>query len=128
MPFTYHIDVHHQMLFVVDTGVVTQGERLEIMRTWLNDPAHRPGLNTFADFSAATSTPTLPELEEIVAVMRQHAAAIGRKKLAMLAPQPDTFGVARQFRSLVGSDLVQVEVFRERDAAMNWLELARPAL
>jgi len=58
MPLTYRIDPDTQMLFVIGEGVITQAERTETMLTWLKDPAFRPSLDTFCDFSAAESTPT----------------------------------------------------------------------
>jgi hypothetical protein len=64
----------------------------------LRDPAFRPGLKTLCDFSATTSTPTMPELREIVRLVDRHAAKIGKKKLALIATRAVTFGVARQFR------------------------------
>ena len=87
------------MLFVIGEGVITQAERTETMLTWLKDPAFRPSLDTFCDFSAAESTPTTLELGELVKLIKTHAEAIGPKKLAVLAAKPVTFGVGADFRS-----------------------------
>ena len=121
MPFTYHIDSEAGILFVVGEGEITQAERLETMRAWLKDKAYRPGLPTLCDFSAASSTPSLPELRTIVDFIEQHAASIGPKKVAMVTAKPSTFGVARQFQALVDSGPVQAKVFTDRVAALAWL-------
>ena len=42
----------------------------------------------------------MAELQEIVSLVERHKAAIGKKKLAVVAPRPVTFGVARQFQTL----------------------------
>jgi hypothetical protein len=121
MPITYHIDSDAGMLTVVCVGETTQPERLEAMRAWLNDPAFRPGLQTLCDFTAATSIPTLPELNEIAGFIRSHAAAIGRKKMAIVTSRPLTYGVARQFGALAPGGLLTVQVFKDRDEALAWL-------
>ena len=39
----------------------------------------------------------------------------------MIATQPITFGVARQFQTLTDSGPLNVSVFRDRRAALGWL-------
>ena len=121
MSFTYHIDPQAGMLVVVGEGVVNQAERLETMRAWLADPAFRPGLSTLCDFTAATSTPSLPELMEIVDLIEKHATSIGPAKLAVVAAKPVTFGVVRQFEALVATNPLKVEIFTDRETALAWL-------
>ena len=121
MPITYQIDPDAGMLIVVADGVSTQQERLEAIQKWIGDPAFRPGLQTLCDFTTAISIPTLPELDEIVGLIRRHATAIGRKKLAIVTSRPVTFGVARQFGALAPGGLL-VQVFKDRDLALAWLK------
>ena len=122
MPFTYRIDPDAGVLHVTAEGHVTQDERLKAMAAWLSDPLFRPGLNTYCDFSASTSTPTLGELRAIVEYIERSAKAIGRVKLAVLAPKMVTFGVARQFQAMSAGGPLDVRVFAESRAAWNWLQ------
>jgi hypothetical protein len=121
MPFRFHIDPEARMLHVVGEGAISQTERLETMRAWIRHPDFRPGLDTLCDFSRATSAPDLADLRQIVALINQHAAAIGNKKLAMIVTAPLTFGAARQFQSLAEATPLDVRVFRDRDGALGWL-------
>jgi len=121
MSFTYHIDSSAGILYIVGEGAITQAERLETMRAWLSDPAFRPGLHTLCDFSAATSTPNLPELREIIAIINQNATLIGRTKLAMVTARDVTLGVAHQFQVLAEASPLNVEIFTDREAALAWL-------
>ena len=86
MPLTYHIDTDSRVLLVCGEGVITQPERIQTMLAWIKDPAFKPGLDTFCDFSAAESTPKLSELREVVATIGAHTQAIGPTKVAILAP------------------------------------------
>ena len=81
----------------------------------------RPALPTLCDFAAASSTPTMAELQQIVALVDRHAASIGKKKLAVVAPRAVTFGVARQFQTLADDGPLDVGVFKDRRAALGWL-------
>jgi hypothetical protein len=121
MPISYSVDSAARMLTIVAEGELTQDDRLSAMRAWINDPAYEPGLNTLCDFSATVTSPTLPELQEIVAFIRRHAESIGRKKLAVVTARPFTFGVARQFQALADSGPLQVSVFTSRADALAWL-------
>jgi hypothetical protein len=121
MSFTYHIDSSAGILYIVGEGAITQAERLETMRAWLSDPAFRPGLHALCDFSAATSTPSLPELREIMAIINRNATLIGRTKLAMVTARDVTLGVARQFQALAEASPLNVQIFADREAALAWL-------
>ena len=129
MPLTYQIDTDSRLLVVRGEGVITQPERMQTMLAWIKDPAFKPGLDTFCDFSAAESTPKLSELREVVATIGEHTQTIGPKKVAILASQPITFGVARVFEALaqVEETPLQVKVFFDRELAWAWLRPgARP--
>lgn len=126
MPLTYRIDHDAGLLIVIGEGSITQAERIEAINGWLRDPAFRPGLNTLCDFSATTSTPTMPELRQIVALVDRYATTIGKKKLAVIATRAVTFGVARQFQVLADSGPLNVSVFKDRRAALGWLHHEAP--
>jgi hypothetical protein len=126
MPLTYRIDSDAGLLIVIGEGSITQAERIDAINGWLGDPAFRPGLNTLCDFSGTTSTPTMPELREIVTLVDRHTAKIGRKKLAVIATRAVTFGVARQFQILADSGPLNVSVFKDRRAALGWLHREAP--
>lgn len=121
MSLRYHIDSERAMLHVVGQGEITQAERLDTMRSWLSHADFRSGLDTLCDFSNVTSAPNLAELWEIVALIKEQAAAIGNKKLAMVATRPITFGAARQFQALTRSTPLHVNVFEDRETALAWL-------
>lgn len=121
MSFTYQIDSDAGMIFVVGEGETSQPERFQAMQAWMNDPAFRPGLHILCDFSAATTPPTLAELNEIVTFIKRNAAVIGKKKVAIVASDPMTFGAGRQFQALSHSGPHNVQLFRDRESAMAWL-------
>jgi len=128
MPLTYRIDPEASLLLITGHGVITQAERVDGLRTWLSDPAFKPGLDTLCDFSETLSTPTLDELRELVAIVQEHSEAIGRVRLAIVTSRPITFGIARVFEALadVEGAPLQVKVFFERKPAWAWLRPGAP--
>ena len=123
MPMSYRIDSDSETVIVVAEGVTTQAQRIQVVAGWLKDPAFRPGLDTFCDFSAGESTPTLTQLRELIALACQHAAAIGRSRVAILTSKPILFGVARVFEALAELEgtTLDVKVFFDRTLAWAWL-------
>jgi hypothetical protein len=119
MSFTYCID--GGMLLIRGEGTITQAERLAAMRAWHEDADYQPGLPTLCDFSAAASSPTLPELREIAEFIKGRLASVGPKRLAIVTGKPVTFGAARQFQALLDSGPVSVQVFTDREDALTWL-------
>ena len=56
----------------------------------------------------------------LVALRRCQTALV----IAVVAAQPITFGVARQFQALSPSRSLDVRIFKERDTALAWLREA----
>jgi hypothetical protein len=123
MPLTYTIDADAGLLSIVGEGSLTQSERLRFVHESLQDPAFRPGLATLFDVSNTTSTPSMSQLREIVMLLRQHAHRIGHTRIAIVAPRPIVFGVAREFQTLVELEtaLMEISIFTNRDEALRWL-------
>ena len=120
---TYRIDPNASLLFVTGTGVITQSERIAALLAWMKDPAFKPSLDTFCDFSDTNSTPTLSELRELIAIVQEHAVEIGPTKVAILTSKPITFGIARVFEALADAEAtpLQMKVFFGQQAAWQWL-------
>jgi hypothetical protein len=125
---TYRIDADAQLVLVRGEGMITQRERLQTMLAWIRDPSYHTGLDTFCDFAATDSTPTLAELREVIATVREHALTIGPTRLAILTGKPITFGIAKVFGRLAEIDEtpLQVRVFFDRAAAWTWLRPGAP--
>ena len=123
MPLTYSIYPNARLLFIRGEGVITQAERVQTMRQWMNDPAYAQCESALCDFSAAQSTPTMAELREVVAFMSREKLGWGPTRLGVVAAKPITFGVANEFSELVqkASLPLEIRVFTDADLAWSWL-------
>jgi hypothetical protein len=124
MSFTYQIDPQAGIIEIRGAGVITHGEYIAGLMSWMTDPLFSPGLDGLCDFTAAESTPTMADLRELIDLVARHTAYVGRVKVAMIVSKPIMFAVARQFASLAEAAQLEVQLFRDRDSAMSWL---RPA-
>jgi hypothetical protein len=124
MSFTYQIDPQAGIIEIRGAGVITHGEYIAGLMSWMTDPLFSPGLDGLCDFTAAESTPTMADLRELIDLVARHTAYVGRVKVALIVSKPITFAVARQFASLAEAAQLEVQLFRDRDSAMSWL---RPA-
>jgi len=123
MPFTYRIDEQARTLHIRAEGAITQAERIAAISAWLADPKYAACVDALCDFSAADTTPQLSELRELIGLLSERMPAAGPRKLAVIAPKPVTFGVARVFEDLVRLEglPIRVKVFFERELAEQWL-------
>lgn len=121
MSLTYDIDSDAGVMTVEIEGQTAHDDLMTTLRAWLNDPDFRPGLRTLCVTDGALSMPTLPELIEIVDLMKEYTKLIERRKVAIVSSRPMAFAVARQFGALAPGGLFTVQVFRDRESAMEWL-------
>jgi hypothetical protein len=123
MPLTYSIFSNARLLLMRGEGAITQPERVSAICACMEDPGYAGCEDALCDFSATTSTPTMAELREIIALMPRSGRETGPRKLAVIAPKPITFGVAREFRAFVEQAAVPIEVrvFADADVAWSWL-------
>jgi len=129
MSLGFQIFPDQRFLFIRGQGVITQPERIQTMLAWLEDPQYQLCTDALFDITAAESTPTMAELREILATLRQHLPVSGPRKLAVVTGKPIAFAVARVFGGLVhhsGNLPLHVRVFLDREGAWSWLRPGEP--
>jgi hypothetical protein len=124
--FQIHPDIG--LLFIRGQGVITQRERIRALLAWTQDADYASCGDAILDVAAAKSTPTIAELRELIALLKQHMPVSGPRRLAIVTSKPITFAVARAFENLVkfrGIPL-QVRVFMDPGRAWTWLRPDSP--
>jgi len=129
MPLGFHIYADLGLLFIRGQGTISQTERISTMLAWLRDPAYERCGDAFFDLTATDSTPTMGELRELIAVLKQHMPPRGGpRRLAMVVSKPITYAVASVFERLLrlrGFPL-EVKVFMDPVGAWEWLRPGEP--
>src|SRR5260221_594144 len=128
MSLGYDIYADIGLLYIRGQGVITQHERMGAMLAWLRDPQYQGCRDALIDLAGVKTTPTVGELRELVAMLKQQMPACGPRRLAMVTSKPITFAVARTFEHLVRSRglPLEVKVFMDLRRAWTWLRPDTP--
>jgi hypothetical protein len=127
--FGYDIYTDIGLLFIRGQGVITQRERMRTMLAWLRDPDYQRCNDALVDLAGVKSTPTMAELRELVAMLKQERPPEGGpRRIAMVTSRPITFAVARMFEQLIRLRGLpfDVKVFMHLGRAWSWLRPGEP--
>lgn len=122
MPVRFTIDTEHQLITCLGQGVLTPDEMVAHIRALLAAPAFNKNYRQLWDLSEVSKI-AIPFTDMMgLAEVNVFSPTAPR---AFLAPTDATFGVARMFEMLRESKgETGIRVFRERAAAIEWLEQA----
>jgi hypothetical protein len=118
----YDIYADIGLLYIRGQGVITQRQRMNTMLAWLRDPQYEGCSDALIDFTDVKTTPTVGELRELIAMLKQEMPARGPRRVAMVTSRPITFAIARTFGDLVRSRELplEVKVFMNLGRAWAW--------
>ena len=122
MPGGYVIDQTRSMVLSRAWGVLEDSELLAHVRALAADPSFAPHLNQIADFGDVT------EFQETSAVIRELVtlSPFGTGSRRAIVMRADVgFGLARMFEIMRDPSPDEIHVFRDLDAALQWLGFAR---
>jgi len=126
MPITYRLKPHEGVVILVHVGAVTDAEFLSFYKALYEDTRFDNSFNVLVDLrkteSSVRSSTALKKLADFM--RRQYINSTTRPKIAVVAPEDISFGLARMYE--VFSDDVPWDfvVFRVADAALAWLGLS----
>jgi hypothetical protein len=123
MPITCDFRPDAKLAIFVHVGIVPDDEFLSSYRSFLEDPRFDPSFNLLVDLRRTSSTPrssgALRTLAQFIRGVFRHNAV--RPKVAVIAPEDLSFGLARMYEAFSESVLWEFAVFRAADAALAWL-------
>jgi hypothetical protein len=125
MPVTFEFRPDQSVVITTHEGLVPDAEFLSAYTSLFENPQFDPTYDLLVDLrsadSSARSTEALKAFAEFI--QSRYEAVETRPRVAVVAPQNVSFGLARMYGSF--SDPVQWEfrVFREISDAFEWLGL-----
>ena len=118
MPVTYRIISHLHLVVTTWTGDVTLEESQQHNASLRDDPAFAPDMRQLSDARQARSRVTGDGIRGLA-----RSSPFGRAaKRAILVADDETFGVSRMYEAQA-TDAGMVAIFRDRDAALAFLDL-----
>lgn len=123
MPRTHEIDVERHAVIIVGRGVVTESEMRSGAAALKSDPRLRPDMRILVDFAAVTSL-ELPTEATIRYAGKATPHVSNQTRLAIVAATELIYGLMRAYQAF--STAGQIEIFKERPAALKWLNEGHP--
>ena len=117
MPMISEIDVDQGLVLTRLVGAVTVAEVEEHNRNLAKDPHFRPDFKQLVDVSEFTK---LYDAAEVGKSAEEHIFSPGASR-AVVAPSDAAFGMSRMFAIRSESAGQRIRVFREMNAAKEWL-------
>jgi hypothetical protein len=125
MPITFSINLNDGYLTAAYTGKISDEELLASWKNFFQGVEWIPGLNELADLSQADLTGiTAGGLESLVSYAKRiyDKHNIRSVKVAIYAPKPLHFGLARMYEAITYNQPQSVEVFRSLQEAVSWIK------
>lgn len=118
MPFLFHVDEGRKVFHVDAFGEVNEKELTDLIARLRQEPAFVSGYPILCDCSALTRVSISASLIEIVA----KAAKSRTNAVAVVAPLPVAFGLARMYQIFSDPEYERIHVFGAMAEAREWLE------
>ena len=108
------------LLFIRAIGKVAPSAYRELWDELIADPRIEPGPRILADFREVEVTQTGAGVRGVAATAKRFNDFMTGSRVAVVATQEASFGLARMYTSLVEGLDIEVRVFRDYDEARAW--------
>ena len=108
------------------SGPATAEGLIAFVTDLVADPRFRPGMSVLVDHSDLDARPlTGADVKAMAEAVMRLDERIGTSRVAILVPNPLTFGYARMYELHAAETQLHSRVFYSRDDALKWL--AKPS-
>ncbi len=124
MPAHYRIDRPRALVISCGWGIITDQDLLGHARSLARDPQFRPTMKQLYDFRDVVDQ----DIGGATVLELANLSPFGSgARRAIIVRGDAAFGMARMFQILRDRAQDEIQVFRELEASLNWLELADAA-
>jgi hypothetical protein len=122
----YSIDTTHGLIHKKHSGEVTVDDEIKLLDQIISDPTFHKGMNALCDFTNATASWSLEDLDRFRAYVTRIKKVTGRCKWAILFPAGSDTSTARMFVALNDAfeDTISAKLFSDSKEALAWLQSA----
>lgn len=106
------------VLLTEATGVVTESDLISHLRSHVEDPELRPGMDEIVDLRGVTELDlSTPALRRVILFEQQHLEPFRLARIAIVASTDLPFGLSRMYQSLTDQAGTEVSVHRTLEEA-----------
>lgn len=123
MPVTFDYDAEHDLIVVTFSGFVNHQELLRFVDNVRKDEHFTTTANELIVADGFTGSDIDADLLLVLSQRSYELSLTTPDKKVALVPTSDLeFGFARTYQSMAEKTLWKVEIFRDRDEALAWLQ------
>lgn len=120
MPISFYYDPEQNVMFTDATGSVSLDDIMtyyaEVERMGIN-PQH----SVLADFTKADTNLSYDDVGRMASRRQDLSREAGSMKIAVVANADLVFGIARMYGAMLSDKCFEVNTFRDRAQALQWL-------
>jgi hypothetical protein len=122
---SYQIDAKNNLISISSVGKVTVEDKISQDEKILADPGFKTNMNVICDLSQATYDWDLSDIDRFRSFVKRNKIKIGKSKWAIVVAGGATEHAAKIFSVLQAAydNIVEVQVFSNRDKALKWLKV-----
>jgi hypothetical protein len=121
MPIEY--DRQLELFRVVLVGKITMDRIFDLLTRILAHPDFKPGLAAIWDSrNADLSALRFEDMQQFRRFQEVNAATRGRARIALVASSELSFGIGRMFEQVADLPNLEINVFRDMQAAESWAQ------
>jgi hypothetical protein len=122
MPISYQIDEARGLVLTTASGVLTDGDILQLKASLVADPRWKPGMRELSDIRSIDGLAVTTEgVRQMVMRDERDATALASYRLAIVVSHQVVYGMARMYQTLTEHTVPNVRVFRDLPEAESWL-------
>jgi len=120
MPISIHYDPEQNVLYTDATGEISLGDIMSYYSE-IERIDFKPQYSVLADYSEASIELNYDDLNKMASKRSSISHGSGLVKIAVFAKSDVVFGVARMYEAMIDKESYEVNAFRDREEAMQWL-------
>ncbi|MGI9325861.1 MAG: hypothetical protein ACR2PZ_11625 [Pseudomonadales bacterium] len=123
MPYSIEVDRSLHRVWFRATGIYAQAEAFQSIQDMVDHPDFLSGDDVLVDMTEVEEVPLLSaDILKKVEFDKGLIAKLGTANWAFVTPTDLLYGFARMYQSLMDDAPIQVEAFRDLEAAVAWLD------
>ncbi|MBW1844511.1 MAG: STAS/SEC14 domain-containing protein [Deltaproteobacteria bacterium] len=121
MTIHYRIDASSNRIMTRVLGEVTIDEALQHFDELSVDPSYEPGMDALLDLTDCETLLDVDKIRTAAARATADLSTLRFGRMAIVVASEALFGMLRMFHTLSESAFSEVQIFRDRDEALQWL-------
>ncbi len=119
---TYRIDKQAGIVFAMVEGRITLEEMVQTISRVANDPDFHTGFGVLSDHRTIEIPATTQQVSGFIQHAKRLSSTLGGTRWAIVVSSDGSFGMMRMLSAFAESVPLHVEVFRDYEKALGWLQ------